>query len=119
MNDQFGCDQNRQGDNKSGLHFNIAKEGKTTSRVAHDRKDGQRQPCDHGEYGYAAIQEFQPITGEPRPMKELEKWTAEYRRVIGQLGRVRFRFGLYSSRREFRPYGCHLLTFGSLDTERI
>jgi hypothetical protein len=87
MDNQLGGDQDRKCDEESGMHFNVVKEGKPTdapSRGTEGAEEQQRQPCDQRDNEQPAMQEFQAISGEMRPPKELEDRATQYQGKIGR-----------------------------------
>ena len=85
MDNQLGGDQDRKCDEASGVHFNVVKEGKSTdvpSRGTEGAEEQQRQPCDQCDNEQPAMQEFQAISGEMRPPKELEDRATQHQGEI-------------------------------------
>jgi hypothetical protein len=67
------------------MHFNVMKKRDPTdvpSRGAQGGKEQQWQPRDQCDNEQSAMHEFQAISSEMRPAKELEDWAAKYQREI-------------------------------------
>ena len=67
------------------MHFNVMKERDPTdvpSRGAQGGKEQQWQPRDQCDNEQSAMQEYQAMSSEMRPAKELENWAAKYQREI-------------------------------------
>ena len=75
MNGEFSRDEDGQCNQKSDMHFNVAKKGGQSQfvgrRSQHD-KDQQRQPREQNDYDQPAIQELQLISTEMQPSEKLE-----------------------------------------------
>ena len=67
------------------MHFNVMKERDPTdvpSRGAQGGQEQQWQPCEQCDNEQSAMQEFQAISSQMSPAKELVDWAAKYQREI-------------------------------------